>query len=120
MKINSLAVATAALLLSSAAFAEVYRYRDANGNIVYTDQPRREAEKVVIQPDSRPVPAPPDEQEVAKRRERCEDYRSKLADYKKAVRLVETLPDGTKHEYSKAEKQRLLADTQVRIDDACA
>lgn len=41
------------LIVSQATRAEVYTYIDADGNRVYTDQPRRNAKKVDIEPSNR-------------------------------------------------------------------
>lgn len=38
----------AATLGAAAAHAEVYRYTDENGNVVYTDEPRDQAERIVV------------------------------------------------------------------------
>jgi hypothetical protein len=46
-------------LCSLPAFADVYTYIDANGNRVFTDQPRRNAKRVDIAPSNSMTGAPP-------------------------------------------------------------
>lgn len=43
-----LSVLIASTLSISLAHAEVYRYTDENGNVVYTDEPREEAERIKV------------------------------------------------------------------------
>lgn len=107
------------VMVSPIVQAEVYRYRDAEGNLVFTDKPHHAAEKIIVKPDSRPVIAPPSEEEVAARAARCADFKEKLASYKKAVRLVGQGADGTKYEYTPQQRQRLIDDTALRVQDSC-
>lgn len=47
-----------ALCIAPLAWGQVYSYKDADGNTVFTDQPRGNAKKVELAPSNRIAPAP--------------------------------------------------------------
>uniref|UniRef100_UPI0003F9C687 DUF4124 domain-containing protein n=1 Tax=Pseudomonas syringae TaxID=317 RepID=UPI0003F9C687 len=59
MKMRSLLLITLSLLLALPALADVYTYIDANGNRVFTDQPRKNAKRVDIPPSNNMTGTPP-------------------------------------------------------------
>jgi hypothetical protein len=132
-------IVTLSLLSVPAAFADVYRSVDADGNVVYSDRPSdQEAVRVVIatSPARAPVsvvgraepvaetPAEPDEETIAAaeraqlaedRAANCERARQRNVTYSTSRRLYELNEDGERVYYSdvKLAEARLEAEADV-------
>lgn len=59
MRANRLLPCLLLLCLAPLAQGQVYSYKDAAGNTVFTDQPRNGAKKIELAPSNRIVPTPP-------------------------------------------------------------
>ncbi len=133
-------IVTLSLLSVPAAFADVYRSVDADGNVVYSDRPSdRAAVRVAIATTqatapvtvvSRPEPAPetpaePDEQTIAAaeraqlaedRAANCERARQRNVTYSTSRRLYELDENGERVYYSDAK----LAEARMEAEAAVA
>ena len=90
---SSLLILTLGLSLTSAAFADVYKYKDANGKVVYTDRPEYlPAERLSIQSQRTDVveldkEVDEDNKAMADRDKARKDADKAKADQKKAAEI---------------------------------
>lgn len=111
-------VAFLALAAVAAQAGEVYKWKDKDGRIHYGDRPKHGAQAVDI-----PVAPPLDpaaEKAVADRAAECARKRKQLETYRSAPSISETDNLGRTREYSEAERQQLIAQTEKKMAEACA
>ena len=121
-------VAVVLCLTSTATFAGVYRWVDADGRVHYTDKPVQNSEPVNThtgQPrGAQPLPGPtPDPnltpEQVTQRKTDCEQKKQQLTSYKAAAKIVETDSLGRQHEFSEDERKLLLQKTEQGMQESC-
>lgn len=112
------AVALLALAAVAAQAGEVYKWKDKDGRVHYGDRPKHGAQAVDI-----PVAPPLDpaaEKAAADRAAECARKRKQLETYRSAPSISETDNLGRTREYSEAERQQLIAQTEQKMNKACA
>ena len=111
-------VAFLALVAVAAQAGEVYKWKDKDGRTHYGDKPKHGAQAVDI-----PVAPPLDpaaEKAAADRAAECARKRKQLETYRSAPSISETDNLGRTREYSEAERQQLIAQTEKKVAEACA
>jgi hypothetical protein len=125
MKMQWMAASIGLCLAASAAAADVYKWKDAQGHVHYGDLSKRGAEKVKAGPANGESATPADrdkDQEAQKARhdEDCSRKRDQLATYSTAARIVEKDSLGNEKEFNEADRKKLIELTQKQIADGCA
>lgn len=110
--------------LTAAAGGQVYKWKDSKGHVHYGDQPVPGAQKIEVAPvNSEAAPAgkgAETDADRAKRTAECARKREQLATYKNAARIVEKNSLGVEREFSDAERQQLIAQTEKQLAEQCA
>lgn len=122
---NRLRSVVIALLLAAAlpavAAGKTYRWVDAQGKVHYGDQPPPRATEVDLTRPGLSVGAadvaPPKAGSLGV--EECGRRREQLASYRAASTITETDGLGNQHEYSEADRQKLIARSEQAIRDGC-
>ena len=117
--------AAVAACVAPLAFAEVYRWVDANGQVHYGDRPPASSTQAVkFKPGTTAETARRelDAREAARLQARvsaCEAAKSQLQTYNRAVKLVLQDPDGSQRELDAGEREDLIAETSLRVRSTC-
>jgi len=114
-------IALSVLLVCAAATAgEVYKWKDKDGRIHYGDQPKHEAESVIVEPSS--GSGEPSEGEAARlaREAECQKKKAQLESYRRAPSISEIDNLGKQREYTPAEREQYLAMTEKKVAELCA
>jgi hypothetical protein len=113
---------TALLCAAAAQASEVYRWTDKDGVVHYGDKPKTGAEALDVRPGS--GTGEPSDPEAAKtqaaRDAECQRRKTQLDTYKKASAIKETDNLGKTREYTAAEREQFLAQTEKQVAEACA
>ena len=113
-----------ACALCAPAFAgDVYKWKDAQGNVHYGDKPKAGGDEVEIRGTGGKGPALHDPAEVAAtsaREAECKRKKDKLAMYQQAPSISETDNLGKTREYSEEERQLFLKRYEKETSEACA
>ena len=118
--ISAALFAAAAFAAAPVAQADVYKWKDASGNVHYGDQPANGAEKVSTGPDnSEAAPDTSADDAQQKRDAECKRKRDQLDTYQKASRIVEKDALGNEKEYDAKDKEALMAVQQAKVKEAC-
>ena len=125
--IRWLALPVLALAVSPPAAADVYRWRDAQGQLHFGDRPpakvrfeRFEPRAGIKNMDDRSGNAGAQGDETAQADgPDCGEARDRLAEYRVAERIVETNALGEERELTADERQRLVERQQGIVDAAC-
>ena len=118
--ISAALFAAAAFAAAPAAQADVYKWKDASGNVHYGDQPANGAEKVSTGPDnSEAAPDTAADDAQQKRDAECKRKRDQLDTYQKASRIVEKDALGNEKEYSADDRKKLIDSIQKQIAENC-
>ena len=115
-------IAVFAAAASFAAYGDVYKWVDQNGNVHYGDKPKQGGEHVDVKPGSgtgEPTGAEADKSK-ADRQALCDKKKAQLATYKNAGKVTETDSLGRVREYNEQEKAALIAKAEKDAADACA
>lgn len=140
-----LLTAASAVLVAGAAAADVYKFKDDKGNVLYTDKPStlpaerlniqsqktdvvavqaRAQEEAKRQQESQqtaqqsPATAAPQDSE-ANKAESCAKARDRFDKYTTSQRLYEALPDGQRRYLSDAELDAARASAKASMDVLC-
>ena len=126
-RIRCLAVPLLALAVSPPAAADVYRWRDAQGQLHFGDRPPANVRFERFEPragiknmgdGSANAEAQGDETAQANGPD-CGEARDRLAEYRVAERIVETNALGEERELAADERERLVKRQQGVVDTAC-
>ena len=117
---RTLIVVTALLFSASALASDVYKWKDAHGNVHYGDKPKQGGEAVDVQPGSGPGESDESVKSRDARSAECEKKKTQLETYRKAPSLSETDNLGKTREYSEAERQQFLALQEKKVAELCA
>jgi len=114
-------IAVLAAAASFAAYGDVYKWVDQNGNVHYGDKPKQGGDRVDVKPGSGSgEPTGEQADKIAKDRQAaCDQKKAKLATYKNAASVTETNSLGQVREYNEQEKQALIAKAEKDVADAC-
>lgn len=108
-----------ALIALAAQAGEVYKWKDKDGRVHYGDRPKHQAAQPVDVPVAPPLD-PDAEKALADRAAQCERKKAQLETYRLAPSITETDGIGRKREYTDAERQQLIAQTERQVSEACA
>ena len=110
-----------ALACTAPSAREVYKWVDRDGNVHYGDKPKHDAEPVDATPPGgdTPVLTPEQQQAAAARAAECEVKKKQLDTYRKASAIKETDALGREREYTKEEREQLVALTEKRMHELC-
>ncbi len=122
-----------AVITSFAASAGTYRWVDEQGNVHYGDQPPPGAQRIKAPPPpaepgqsfasetpSDPTPKPESRSGPMSAADACQEYKSRLNQYKANAHMAVRGDDGEPRMLSSEERQNLINQTQKRADQACA
>lgn len=104
------------------AAAPLYRWVDAHGQVHYGDQPPDGAQRVRqrLHDGSAPAPAPASSAApAADGGGACRRAKAELQRYRSATSITATDPLGKSQVYTAAQRDKLIAVTQTRVDQAC-
>lgn len=118
MRLAVAIVASLSLVAAAAQAAEVYKWKDKDGRVHYGDKPKHDAIAIDV-----PVPPPLDpaaQKAAADRSADCDRKKKQLETYRNAPSVSETDNLGRTREYTEAERQQLIAQTEKKVAEACA
>lgn len=110
------------LLAAAGASAEVYKYKDKQGRIHFSDRPQAGWTPVEVKAPAPARPASDAEasDRAARRAVECNAKKQQLDNYRIATRVMEKDALGNEREYSAEQKQKLIDQTQRQVDELCA
>jgi len=114
------AIAVSMLLACAAASAQVYKWKDKNGVWHYGDQPKHDAEQVEVRPSSGTGEYSAAEMDRQARNKECQEKRAQLETWRRAPSLSEIDNLGKQREYTKAERDQFLANTEKKVQEICS
>lgn len=120
MKWLLIGLITAAVVPAHAA-GKTYRWVDTNGRPHFSDVPAPKSERIEVKPGSGLL-GDKEKSAVSNRTVRaseCQRKREQLITYTSAAQVSETDAIGNVHTYTDAEKDKLVARTQLQVRDAC-
>lgn len=120
---RSIVVLALCVSCAPALASDVYKWKDAQGNVHYGDKPKTGGEEVEMHGTGGKGPALHDPAEVAKQTERdaeCQRKKQKLGVYQAAPSISETDNLGKTREYSEEERKQFLQRYEKETSEACA
>lgn len=120
MVMRSIVMCASLLCCLPAAAAEVYTWKDKNGNLHYSDTPNSDARPVEVKPGSGDggAAAEKDRAETA-RAARCKAETEELDRARKATGLRETDSKGNTRDLTAEERSAYVAGIEKRVSEAC-
>jgi len=115
-----IALAVFLSLACAAASAQVYKWKDKNGVWHYGDRPKPGAEQVEVKPASGTGEYSAAEMDRQARDKECQEKRAQLEAWRRAPSLSEIDNLGKQREYTRAERDQFLANTEKKVQEICS